>query len=123
MSPVGRPEIGTPINLRLGDELLAAIDAKAKRQGMSRAALIRLLLEDHLADEDVGVRRVEWHINEFDCGRWYEVIRREIHGPNLIGGSTSRQEAWHIAESDRARVLLSDPAAIEVQPLEYRSQP
>jgi predicted DNA binding CopG/RHH family protein len=51
MSPAGRPEIGTPINIRLGDELLAAIDAKADRLGMSRAALIRQLLEDRMQDE------------------------------------------------------------------------
>lgn len=51
MSPAGRPEIGQPINVRLGNELLAAIDAKANRLGMSRAELIRMLLEDRLADE------------------------------------------------------------------------
>ena len=49
--PAGRPEIGTPINIRLGDELLAAIDAKADRLGVSRAELIRMLLGDQLADE------------------------------------------------------------------------
>jgi metal-responsive CopG/Arc/MetJ family transcriptional regulator len=51
MSPVGRPEIGQPINIRLGDELLAAIDAKARRLGESRAEVIRMLLADALANE------------------------------------------------------------------------
>jgi hypothetical protein len=51
MSPAGRPEIGQPINIRLGDELLAAVDAKAHRLGISRAELIRTLLADRLADE------------------------------------------------------------------------
>lgn len=51
MSPAGRPEVGTPINIRLGDDLLAAIDAKADRLGMSRAATIRMLLEDVMQGE------------------------------------------------------------------------
>jgi metal-responsive CopG/Arc/MetJ family transcriptional regulator len=48
MSPVGRPEIGQPINVRLGDELLAAVDAKAQRLGMSRAEVIRTVLARQL---------------------------------------------------------------------------
>lgn len=51
MSPAGRPEIGQPINVRLGDELLAAIDAKANRLGYSRAQTIRMLLEDIMQSE------------------------------------------------------------------------
>lgn len=50
MTP-GRPKVGTPINVRLGDELLAAVDAKADRVGMSRAELIRTILTDALAGE------------------------------------------------------------------------
>jgi hypothetical protein len=45
------PEIGQPINVRLGDELLAAVDAKAHRLGYSRAEVIRLILSDALACE------------------------------------------------------------------------
>lgn len=48
MSPAGRPEIGQPINVRLGDELLAAVDARADQLGMTRAELIRMLLADQL---------------------------------------------------------------------------
>jgi antitoxin component of RelBE/YafQ-DinJ toxin-antitoxin module len=48
MSPAGRPEIGQPINVRLGDELLAEIDAEAKRCGMSRAQILRMLLAEAL---------------------------------------------------------------------------
>jgi predicted DNA binding CopG/RHH family protein len=51
VSPAGRPEIGQPINVRLGDDLLAAIDAKADRLGYSRAQTIRMLLEDVMASE------------------------------------------------------------------------
>ena len=54
MTPAGRPEIGHPINIRLGDELLAAVDAKAARLGVSRAELIRMLLTDQLANGAAG---------------------------------------------------------------------
>lgn len=48
MSPAGRPEIGQPINVRLGDELLAAVNAKADAIGISRAEMIRMILADNL---------------------------------------------------------------------------
>jgi metal-responsive CopG/Arc/MetJ family transcriptional regulator len=48
MSPAGRPEIGAPINIRLGDELLAAVDAVAEQRGTSRAEVIRTILADQL---------------------------------------------------------------------------
>jgi len=51
MTPVGRPEIGPAINIRLPDDLLAAVDAKAKRLGYSRAEVIRMLLADALQSE------------------------------------------------------------------------
>jgi hypothetical protein len=45
MTPsAGRPEIGTPINTRLSDELLAEVDAYAESEGLTRAAAIRLLI-------------------------------------------------------------------------------
>jgi metal-responsive CopG/Arc/MetJ family transcriptional regulator len=56
MSPAGRPEIGQPINVRLGDELLAAVDRMADRQGLSRAEMIRLILSDYFAGEVPDVR-------------------------------------------------------------------
>jgi predicted DNA binding CopG/RHH family protein len=51
VTKVGRPEIGTPINIRLGDELLAAVNAKAASLGVSRAEVIRTILTDSLAGE------------------------------------------------------------------------
>jgi metal-responsive CopG/Arc/MetJ family transcriptional regulator len=54
MTPVGRPEIGTPINVRLGDDLLAKVDAHAQAGGVSRASIIRSLVAaalDELDDE------------------------------------------------------------------------
>ena len=45
----GRPEIGTPINVRLGDDLLKAIDAKAAEYGVSRAEFIRSTLLQSLS--------------------------------------------------------------------------
>lgn len=44
MSPGGRPEIGQPINIRLGDELLAKVDAFAETYEISRAEAIRRML-------------------------------------------------------------------------------
>lgn len=44
MTPAGRPEIGTPINIRLGDELLAQVDERAALEGVSRAELLRRLV-------------------------------------------------------------------------------
>lgn len=45
MSPAGRPEIGQPINIRLGDDLLAAVDNYAADCGVSRAEAIRELVQ------------------------------------------------------------------------------
>lgn len=50
MSPVGRPEVGTPINVRLGDELLADIDDRAAKFGVSRAEMIRRMLRAAVAE-------------------------------------------------------------------------
>lgn len=44
----GRPEIGGRVNLRLGDALVAALDARAKSEGINRAELARRLLTDAL---------------------------------------------------------------------------
>ncbi|ATN87217.1 transcriptional repressor [Mycobacterium phage Arib1] len=40
----GRPEVGRPINVRLGDELLAEVDRWAAAEGIARAEAIRHLL-------------------------------------------------------------------------------
>lgn len=45
MSPGGRPTVGTPINVRLGDELLAQVDAYAESEGIKRAEAVRRLVE------------------------------------------------------------------------------
>lgn len=44
MSPGGRPHVGTPINIRLGDELLSRVDAFAAREQIKRAEAIRRLV-------------------------------------------------------------------------------
>jgi len=48
--PVGRPVVGKPINLRLGPDLQARVDAAAL-PGEKRAATIRRLLEKALESE------------------------------------------------------------------------
>lgn len=45
MSPAGRPEVGTPINVRLGDELLAQVDQFAQAESISRAEAVRQLVQ------------------------------------------------------------------------------
>ena len=44
MTPVGRPEIGQPINIRLGDDLLAQVDKMALAYGWGRALSFRHLV-------------------------------------------------------------------------------
>ena len=61
MSPAGRPEIGQPINVRLGDDLLALVDDYAAHNGNTRAEAIRFLLTAALSErhgsEPSGVTR------------------------------------------------------------------
>ena len=52
MSPGGRPQVGTPINVRLGDELLAQVDDYAEVEGIKRAEAIRRLVQR-------GLRKVQ----------------------------------------------------------------
>lgn len=47
----GRPEIGSPINVRLGDTLLEQVDAYAAEHNIKRAAAIRALLETALDND------------------------------------------------------------------------
>ena len=71
MSPAGRPEIGHPINIRLEDELLAAVDELAEALGQSRAATIRALIRDSLT-------------------RWWPEVQDESNG-EMLGQRSRRQ--------------------------------
>lgn len=42
---MGRPEVGRPVNIRLGDELLAKVDAYAAGEGIKRAEAVRQLVQ------------------------------------------------------------------------------
>lgn len=67
MTPVGRPEIGTPINVRLGDDLLAEVDEYAAELGVSRAEAIRQLVRVAMIDKLVArdeQQRLEKIVNE-----------------------------------------------------------
>lgn len=48
----GRPEVGEAINVRLGDDLLARVDAEATRRGKTRAATLRDLVDAALATSE-----------------------------------------------------------------------
>jgi metal-responsive CopG/Arc/MetJ family transcriptional regulator len=45
MTRAGRPEVGSPINVRLGDKLLRSVDYFAEAEGVSRAEAIRQLVQ------------------------------------------------------------------------------
>lgn len=49
---MARPEIGTPINIRLTDTQLAEVDSWANSRGVSRAEAIRQLVHDGLRVTD-----------------------------------------------------------------------
>jgi len=48
VSPAGRPEVGQPINTRLGDELLRRVDDYAAKVEIKRAEAIRQLIGEAL---------------------------------------------------------------------------
>jgi hypothetical protein len=53
----GRPAIGEPVNVRLGDALLARVDACARLDGMTRAEWVRRACEtaaDRVASRPFG---------------------------------------------------------------------
>lgn len=52
MSPVGRPAVGAPINVRLGDDLIADLDTYAARIDISRAEVIRRAVKEFLWDDE-----------------------------------------------------------------------
>lgn len=41
----GRPEVGRPVNIRLGDELLDRVDSYAEAEGLKRAEAVRQLVQ------------------------------------------------------------------------------
>lgn len=44
----GRPEIGPAIQVRLPEDMLAAVDSRADAEGVSRAEMVRMLLAEAL---------------------------------------------------------------------------
>lgn len=48
MTPGGRPAIGDPIQIRIPADMLAAIDATAKAEGVTRSRWIRQALAARL---------------------------------------------------------------------------
>lgn len=56
MTPAGRPEIGTPVNVRLG-LLTGYVDTYAKAHSVSRARALRAIVEaafDKLDDDTIS---------------------------------------------------------------------
>lgn len=48
---LGRPEIGPAFSVRLGEELTGRLDAAAKAAGLTRAAMLRRIVTDHLGND------------------------------------------------------------------------
>ncbi len=60
MDPVGRPRIGERVSVRLPDEMLAQLDARAAAAGVTRAEALRTLLRRALTTgPDDGVDRTQ----------------------------------------------------------------
>jgi hypothetical protein len=56
----GRPPVGERVAVRLPPDLLRRLDAESARQGRSRAATVRRLLDDALARSEIdGVDRAQ----------------------------------------------------------------
>jgi len=75
MSPAGRPEIGQPVNIRFGDELLDAVDEYATDAGVARAEAVRVLVQDGLSNRLAHIRefcnsisdRTVWDAYDLAC--------------------------------------------------------
>jgi len=52
MTGKGRPRIGTPVQVRLPDDLLQYIEADADCDGITRAEQIRRILANHYTYKD-----------------------------------------------------------------------
>lgn len=60
MARMGRPRIGERVSVRLPDETLKELDARAAAVGVSRAEAIRLLVDSALANQpNDGVDRTQ----------------------------------------------------------------
>jgi hypothetical protein len=56
-APTGRPAVGPAINVRLGDDLLATVDARADDEGVTRAEMIRRLVAAGIAGQPATAHR------------------------------------------------------------------
>lgn len=56
-APTGRPAVGAAINVRLGDDLLGTVDARAADEGVTRAEMIRRLVAAGIAGQPTTAHR------------------------------------------------------------------
>ena len=77
---LGRPAVGAKVEVRLPDDLLAAVDATAAADGTSRAAVIRAAVLD----------RVE--LRETGLDAWLRA--RAERSPFMPGGAANELEVW-----------------------------
>ena len=65
----GRPEIGPAIQVRLPENLLTKVDARADAEGVSRAEMIRELLAKALDQQATAKARLRWEHTVYCDGR------------------------------------------------------
>lgn len=65
----GRPEIGPTIQVRLPENLLTQVDARADAEGVSRAEMVRMLLAKALDQQATAEARLRWEHTTYYDGR------------------------------------------------------
>ena len=95
----GRPAIGEPVNVRLGEELLSQVDAYAREHGHSRAEAIRIMLAEFLTIEqpyavtirDMATGLREGYSRHATLGAAIEMMRELYGDDHGMQGLPSRQ--------------------------------
>lgn len=108
----GRPEVGAPINVRLGDELLAQVDALATERGTSRAEMLRRLVVTALnADKPFMVQDYDPQTMAWDPGPRFASLTEALeHRDELMGGRSDYERTMY-----RYRVVDQSGRVLEYQ--------
>jgi hypothetical protein len=94
----GRPEVGKPINVRLGDDLLLRVDAEADRRGKSRADTLRELVTSALQaaatqQDAVNLTNSPFGVlTDYTTGEELRAATADEHGLSLAAGETGAFE-------------------------------
>ncbi|WP_242892376.1 CopG family transcriptional regulator [Actinomadura litoris] len=100
----GRPEVGKPTPVRLGDDLTARVD-KERRDGESRAAAIRRLLEERLGGPTLTRKSAQ---------RALLGIGAALTGDDPVVGSEAHYRALAVLLDDADYNLAMRPSVVHV---------